>query len=247
MIHDTLTIILTHQNSEAVSAMLRYWSALDAEQDFLIGNGGPHDLQKALDYPVVVVNDPALRTRDHGREKQSYQGVFRAVAQTVKASRAQFVSFVEYDEVPVVADLNCRMIASLEEEQADVLGFRLYRVDGTSHHQYLDHCRDPEFLAYWREVSCRAEKGIVLSMLGCGSFWRSEAFLAVAALVSAPRVYLEMFMPTAAHHLGYRVRPFPAEQENSMEPEVVKFASALDEWKSRGAWRVHPVKEMWVG
>jgi hypothetical protein len=247
MIHDTLTIILTHQNSEAVSAMLRYWSALDAEQDFLIVNGGPHDLQKALDYPVVVVNDPALRTRDHGREKQSYQGVFRAVAQTVKASRAQFVSFVEYDEVPVDSELNRRMKLHLEAEQADVLGLRLFRVDQTSHHQYLDHCRDVEFLKYWRDISCREDKQVVLSMLGCGTFWRREAFLAVAALKPTTRIYLEMFLPTAAHHLGYRVRPFPAEQENSMEPEVVKFARALDVWKSRGAWRVHPLKEMWVG
>jgi hypothetical protein len=242
-----LTVFLTHQNAAAAKSMLAYWAQFDGNQDFLIVNGGPHDLGDAVGCSMVVVPDPALRTRDHGREKQSYQGVFQAAAPFIVKSGADYVSFVEYDEVPVVADLNCRMIASLEQEQADVLGFRLYRVDGTSHHQYLDHCRDPEFLAYWREVSCRADKGIVLSMLGCGSFWRSEAFLAVAALVSPPRVYLEMFMPTAAHHLGYRVRPFPVEQENSMEPEVVKFASELDEWKSRGAWRVHPVKEMWVG
>ena len=242
-----LTVFLTHQAPDSVWAMLNYWRDLDANQSFLIVNGGPHDLTDFIDCATVVVNDPALRTLDHGREKQSYQGVFQAAAPYVAASGADFVSFVEYDEVPLQPDMNARMIAAIEQEKADVLGFRLYRVDGTSHHQYLDHCRDPEFSTYWRGMSSREEKTAVLSMLGCGSFWRSEAFLTVAGLVSSPRIYLEMFMPTAAHHLGYRVRPFPVDQESSMEPEVVKMMSELQAWKARGAWRVHPVKQMWLG
>jgi hypothetical protein len=241
-----LTVFLTHQAPDSVRAMLNYWRDLDANQSFLIVNGGLHDLTDCVDCATVVVNDPALRTRDHGREKQSYQGVFQAAAPYVAASGAEFVSFVEYDEVPLQTDLNARMIAAIEQEKADVLGFRLYRVDGTSHHQYLDHCKDPHFLNYCSDISCREDKGTVLSMLGCGSFWRRDAFLAVAAL-KPTRIYLEMFMPTAAHHLGFRVRPLPPEQERFMAPEVIKNVSDLEIMKRQGAWRIHPVKEMWLG
>jgi hypothetical protein len=56
-----------------------------------------------------------------------------------------------------------------------------------------------------------------------------------------------MFMPTAAHHLGFRVRPLPPEQERFMAPEVIKNVSDLEIMKRQGAWRIHPVKEMWLG
>lgn len=240
-----VTVFLTHQGPDQVRRMLAFWRGLDADQEWIIANGGPHDLHHVVDCPVVVVNDVALRTRDHGREKQSYQGVFQAVLPVVRALDVDFVSFVEYDEVPLTARLNADMIECINAEEADVLGLRLYRVDGTSHHQYLDHLRDELFSNFWQSISCRNDTGVVLSMLGCGSFWRREAFFAVADLVPTTRIYLEMFMPTAAHHLGYRVRPFPAEQEHAMSPEISKLPKQQEFYRELGAWRMHPVKEMW--
>jgi hypothetical protein len=133
----------------------------------------------------------------------------------------------------------------MAKEDCDVLGHRLFRVDDTTQPHCMDHLRDAAFVAYWLEISRRKEKGVVLSMLGCGSFWTRECFDAVASLQPSMRMYLELFLPTAAHHLGYRVRPI-ANQDVFMAPEIIKSKSDLTILKEQGAWRVHPVKEMWV-
>lgn len=240
-----VTVLLTHQSQQAVDAMRGYWRELDPQQDFIIAYGGAAaEWQQGMP-DLVRIEDPELRTRDHPRERQSYQGVFQAVAPRVKALGATHVHFAEFDEIPVVPDLNARLLALMAKEDCDVLGHRLFRVDDTTQPHCMDHVRDAEFVAYWLKISRRKEKGVVLSMLGCGSFWTSECFDAVASLRPTVRIYLELFLPTAAHHLGYRVRPI-ADQDAFMAPEVPKSARDLDRMKSQGAWRVHPVKEMWV-
>jgi len=51
-------------------------------------------------------------------------------------------------------------------------------------------------------------------------------------------------LPTAVHHLGYRVRPI-SNQDVFMAPELIKKKQDLSDYRQQGAWRVHPVKEMW--
>ena len=240
-----VTILLTHQSREAVVKMRDYWRELDPNQDFVIAYGGVKaDWQD--DIPDLVrVNDPQLCTRDHPRERQSYHGVFRAVLPLINDRQATHVHLAEFDEIPVVSNLNERLISLMEKEDCDVLGHRLYRVDDTTQPHAMDHLREENFLSYWKDISCRADQGIVLSMLGCGSFWTRECFAAVAALDPPVRIYLELFLPTAAHHLGYRVRPI-WNQDHFMAPEIVKQKEELNHYRQQGAWRVHPVKQMWV-
>lgn len=241
-----VTVLLTHQSQQAVDAMRDYWRELDPDQDFIIAYGGvAADWQGSVD-DLVRIEDPQLRTRDHPRERQSYHGVFQAVAPRVRELGATHVHLAEFDEIPVVSDLNDRLLSLMAKEGCDVLGHRLFRVDDTTQPHCMDHLRDPAFLAYWQKISRRKEKGVVLSMLGCGSFWSSECFDAVACLQPSMRMYLELFLPTAAHHLGYRVRPI-ADQDVFMAPEIIKSKSDLTMLKEQGAWRVHPVKEMWLG
>lgn len=241
-----VTILLTHQSQSAVERMLSYWRNLDGQQDFIIAYGGPVADWQQQSPQVVRIEDPQLRTRDHPRERQSYQGVFQSVLPRIRDLGATHVHLAEYDEIPLVADLNQRMLDLMEREKCDVLGHRLLRVDDTTQPHCLDHLRDPAFAQYWREISVRKEKEVVLSMLGCGSFWTREGFAAVAELKPSLRIYLELFLPTAAHHLGYRVRPI-TEQDAFMAPEIPKSRNDLERWKVQGAWRVHPVKEMWEG
>lgn len=239
------TVLLTHQPQQAVDAMRDYWRALDPRQDFIIAYGGvAADWQEGVG-DLVRIEDPQLRTRDHPRERQSYHGVFQAVLPRVRALGATHVHLAEFDEIPVVPDLNERLLSLMAAEGCDVLGHRLFRVDDTTQPHCMDHMRDAEFPSYWRKISLRKEKEVVLSMLGCGSFWTSACFDAVASLEPTMRMYLELFLPTAAHHLGYRVRPI-ADQDIFMAPEIPKTVADLEEFKARGAWRVHPVKEMWM-
>ena len=240
-----VTILLTHQSQQAVAKMLAYWRARDEKQDFIIAYGGPHEPWQDLDPCIVRVDDPQLRTRDHPRERQSYHGVFKAVLPRIKELGASYVHLAEFDEIPVVDDLNHRLLSLMEKEKSDVLGHRLLRVDDTTQPHCMDHMKDPDFISYWRRISLRREKEVVLSMLGCGSFWTSACFAAVAELKPPLRIYLELFLPTAAHHLGFRVRPI-AEQDFFMAPEIPKSQQDLEVMKEQGAWRVHPVKNMWV-
>ena len=73
--------------------------------------------------------------------------------------------FAEFDHLPVVRDLGARLMERLDQEQADVLGHGLRRVDGTSNVHYLYHLSDPEFLTFWRRISVRPDKETVLHML----------------------------------------------------------------------------------
>lgn len=240
-----VTILLTHQSREAVMRMQDYWRDLDPNQDFLIAYGGARASWQDEIPNLVVVDDPALKTRDHPRERQSYHGVFQAALPRLKEMKVSHVHLAEFDEIPVVADLNDRLLSLMEKEDCDVLGHRLLRVDNTTHPHAMDHLRDPKFLNYWQSISCRQQKGVILSMLGCGSFWTWECFAAVAALEPPVRIYLELFLPTAAHHLGYRVRPI-SDQDDFMAPEILKQKEELSRYRELGAWRVHPVKLMWL-
>ena len=141
-------------------------------------------------------------------------------------------------------DFNARQLARLEEERADVLGFQLARVDGTSQPHLLYHAGLPGFAEFWRKVSVRADKGTVLSMFGSGSFWTREAFAAVAGREEPFPMYLELYLSTLAHHLGYRLRDWG--EQNRHISSLGNFVDRIDEARRAGAWTLHPVKTLWT-
>jgi hypothetical protein len=239
------TVLLTHEPPAAVARMIAHWLDLDPQQVIIVAYGGSaEDYSRLQVEHAVFVNDPELRTRDHPRERQSYLGVFSAAAPLVRSLGVSHVHLAEYDEIPLIPGLNSKLLESLRNEDADVAGHRLSRVDGTGHPHFTFHRHDSSFMAYWDSISVRDDREVVLSMLGCGSFWKAEAFLTVADLRPPIRVYLEIMLPTAAHHLGFRVRPFP-DQDRFMAPELPKRATDFDDYRKQGALRIHPVKGYW--
>ncbi|OYV06367.1 MAG: hypothetical protein CFE26_06680 [Verrucomicrobiales bacterium VVV1] len=239
------TVLLTHESPEAVSRMCNHWLEHDPDQVLIVAYGGSaEDFAGLVTEHAVFIDDPELRTRDHPRERQSYLGVFAAVAPLVEKLGVSHVHLAEYDEIPLVRGLNGLLLEALKREDADVAGHRLNRVDGTGHPHFTFHRHDPAFMNYWRSMSRRDDPEVVLSMLGCGSFWKTEAFVAVAKLAPPLRIYLELMLPTAAHHLGFRVRPFP-DQDRFMAPEIPKSFEDFEPFRKDGAWRIHPVKGYW--
>jgi len=245
--HPVLNLILTHQSRQAVSRMLDYWGDYAAPENILLGYGGPGSEFEAIAHPQkFLVDDPRLRTRDHQREFQSYTRLFRGAADFMRqaGSEAEFIHFAEYDHLPLVPDLNARQLDRLKTEHADVLAFHLHRVDGTSNPHFLYHTSDPRFGAHWQEISRRKDKNVVLSMFGSGSFWSRGAFFAVAAQAEPFPMYLELYLPTLAHHLGFRVRDF-AEQDRF--GQVLQDATGqIQPARAEGAWTLHPVKRLWT-
>jgi len=241
-----LNLILSHQPAAAVSKMFVHWNQCVPNESILIAYGGTKSEFDAIQHnQKFFVDDPRLRTRDHQREFQSYSRLFQAAAEFLERQGDQFrfVHFAEYDHLPLVPDLNERQIERLTAEGADLLGFHVHRVDGTNDPHFLYHMADDKFMSYWSGISRRREPEVVLSMCGSGSVWNREAFRAVCAVKEPFPIYMELYLPTLAHHLGFRVRDFG--EQNHFVRVLKDETSYVDHAREEGAWTLHPVKRLW--
>lgn len=242
-----LNLILTHQHAPDVERLLAWWSHCSPLENILLAYGGTEDeFKKIADVSRIFIANPRLRVKDLARGKQSYGDVLRAAADWLgKQSNQNFthIYFAEYDHLPLVPDLSKRLLQRMDEERADVLAHHLYRVDGSSFEFYLYHMADPAFPAFWQRTGVRADKEVVLQMLGTGSFWTREAFLAVATQPEEISAYLEIYVPTLAHHLGFRVRDFREQNlcahANPIPPDITAEMA-----QSKDCWTVHPIKKI---
>jgi hypothetical protein len=236
-------IVLAHLPPEKLEPLLRRWQSFSGGHSrvLLCYGGRQEDFSRISFAEKVFVGDPRLRTRDHQREKQSYTRVFSKASRWLAVHpECRYVYVAEFDHWPLVQDLGKRLVKRLEQEQADVLGHQLYRRDGTSCCYYAYHIADERFLPWLASISRREDKGVVFNMFGSGSFWTREAFLAVAEVHEPFPMYLEMYLPTLAHHLGFRVRDFQ-EQNEFVSAEGDRF-DEVEEAIRAGAWTLHPVK-----
>ena len=241
---EVCTILLTHQSAEQVDRMLRFWDRITPRSDVFVAFGGSKDDFNRIPHPHRALIDlPRLKTRDHQREKQSYAPVFQAAWEWLKSQDCRYVHFIEYDHIPLVEDFHQRMISFLEKEKCDLAGFHVAQIDASSNAHYLNHIADPSFIEFWERISIRSDKHVVLTMFGSGSFWTKEAFEAVTTLREEIPMYLELFQPTAAHHLGFRVRSF--REQNRFVRNLGDLGTQLDSMRKQGAWSAHPVKTLW--
>ena len=241
----TLNVILTHQSRAAVENMLDHWATLVPRESLALAYGGSRDTFDTLEHPhKSFISSNRLRTKDHQRERQSYHPIFQSIASQNMANGHDHVHLAEFDHIPLQNNINALQEALLSEQNADALGYSLRRVDRTNDPHYLAHAHEPRFLDFIASISVRSDKQAVFSMLGFGSFWTTEAFLALAQIDEPFPIYLEIFMPTVAHHLGYRLRSFPSSPflstESTFARTQVKAAAA------QGEWFIHPAKEEWT-
>ena len=239
-----LNVLLTHQKSNAVAAMVDWWAKCVPRENIVLAYGGSREDFDALDFAAkLFIDDPRLRTRDHPRERQSYGAVFRAAAAWMQGRDYGYVHLAEYDHMPLIADLNRRQASLLEAEKADVLGFHLRRVEDTNCAHYLSHAAVPGFFPFWKTITCRSDPRVILSMVPTGSFWMREAFAAVAGVAEPHPMYVEIFPPTLGHHLGYRLRDYGPQTQfvRHIDDRLTDLAEA----RKKGAWIIHPVKQAW--
>ena len=176
-----LNAVLTHTPPGEIARSVEWWSHVAPPEALLIVHGGPAAEFGAIGFANKVhVPAQRLRTADHPRERQSYTEVYAAVSEWMRGRDFSHVYFAEFDHLPLVADLDQRLLGRLAGERADVLCHGVRRVDDTGWHHYLYHRHDPRFHEYWEKISRREDRRVVLSMLGTGSFWTREAFDAVA-------------------------------------------------------------------
>ena len=241
-----LNVLLTHQRNSAVAAMVDWWARCVPRESIVIAHGGSREDFEALTFAnKLFINDPRLRTKDHPRERQSYGAVFREVAAWMKDQSYTHVHFAEYDHLPLVGDLNERQVSLMEAEGADVIGFHLRRVDETNCAHYLAHAADAGFFPFWKMITRRRDPRVVLSMIATGSCWTRAAFDAVAATAEPHPMYVEIFPPTLAHHLGFRVRDYGP--QTRFVQHIGDRIAEVEKARTHGAWVIHPVKSGWEG
>lgn len=241
---ETANLIITHQSPECVARMLEWWGRCVPAESIWIAYGGVEAQFQALPGgQKFFLRSPRIRVQDPQRERQGYQEVFQQAVACGALKGKTYVHLAEYDQLPLQPDLNARQTKLLTAQQADVLGYRLRRIDRTNSPHFLSHWNDAEFRDFLQCLSVRENPRTVLSFVGFGSFWTAEAFQRVAAVEEPLPIYLEIFMPTVAHHLGFRVRRI--EEPEKYHALVGDTAHLRDEAARAGLWNVHPVKSLW--
>ena len=239
----TALVLLSHESAGRVQRMAEHWVRYTRPAHTLVAYGGGADQFAGLGCPAVMVSDPRLRTKDHQRERQSYTGALRAALAALPADGWDFLYLAEFDMLPVVPDLWQRLEERMRREDADLLGHRVWRLDDTLHPHYASHRATGDWMGWIDTFSRRSVGGVVLSCMGCGQFWRREAIEAVVDRGEAVPAYLELHLPTVAHHLGFRVRGLP-DQDRFVSNAVIAGATPAS-LRDLGAWIVHPVKDLW--
>jgi hypothetical protein len=238
-----LNVLLVHQKDADVQRVIQWWSNICPPDDLWLAYGGTPENFERLKYPNKrFISDPKLRTRDHQREKQSYNGIFDCMAPVLRESPHDYVYLSEFDHLPLIKDLNQRQVTFACQDDADVMGHCLQRIDHTAHPHYVYHAADPAFLDYWKRITVRPDPTVAFSVFGTGMLWKREAFLAVADRVNTIDCYLELFLPTFAHHTGYRIRRWPDDQH--LISALPKPEISLQNTHGSKYWTIHPIKEI---
>lgn len=242
---NVINVILSHQSPAEVDRLILYWKSVVTDANVVIAYGGSREsFERIQSNPKIFIDDAGLRTRDHQREGQSYTALFKEVSRWLQtdSKQADFVTLYEFDHLPLVKDLNARQFKLMQIEQADVLAYHLGRIDGTSHPHYLYYGATSEFTNFFSHLSVRSDRATVLSMCGTGSFWKREAFDAIASSEEPAPIYFEIYLPTLAHHLGFRVRDYG--QQNAFVSHQGDFSAGINAARAKGAWTLHPVKNL---
>jgi len=245
---ETLNLLLTHQRPDAVARMLEFWRQAVPADSLAIAYGGTRENFDAIAHEAkVYIDSERLRTVDHQRERQSYITIFRAVRELPRFRDFSYVHLAEYDQIPLLQQVDELQRDWLLEQQADVLGYYLQRIDQTNSAHYLMHWSDAWFRDFLHGLSVRPDWKAVYALKGYGTYWRREAWEAVAGVREPGPVYLEQWMPTVAHHLGFRLRPIPHDPENRVPvPKAPREQRPEDKDPARTQWFLHPQTDLWM-
>src|SRR5207237_8494592 len=118
--------------------------------------------------------------------------------------------------------------------------YHLRRVDGTSHAHFLYYAANAQFARFVRRVSVRNDNNVVLSMFGTGSCWKRQAFDTIAQFEEPFPIYFELYLPTLAHHLGFRLRDYAG--QDAFVSNLGDRSAEIQKARESGAWSLHPVK-----
>jgi hypothetical protein len=200
-----LTAVLTHLDAERATRQLAYLRALAPRARFVLCHGGSRkDYDELAIEDALFIEDPSLRGPN---KEQSYNEALTAVydGYVRDDSTVELVYFTEYDQLILSGDFEESLAALAQRSPAGLFAKHASpRMDTNWPHsiRYRDDERLMQFIA---GISRREDREQLWGCLGTGLLFRRDALREFCSVTDAPHAYLEMFIPTVVHHLGFEV------------------------------------------
>lgn len=241
-----LTALMTHLDAPRVHAQLDYLHALAPGSRFVVCHGGERSEFGRLEIEdAVFIEEPTLREPSG---EQSHNEVFQRVHEgwVRDDPDVELAYFVEFDHLILRPDFEELLTAAAEQVGAGLMAKWAGPRDDTNWPHSLRYRDDDRVNRFFDSISRREDAGRRLGCLGNAMLFRRDALGALCALEDPPHVYVEMYVPTALHHLGFEVADFDVHGDLHMgvrwRPEFsVDEAIAA---KQAGRAFVHPFKEL---
>lgn len=243
---NTLTAVITHLEVDRVRVGIDLLAVVAPDARFVVCYAGEPAQFERLDLDdKVFIEDPTLKSR--GPHLQSMTAVFNATwsAYFAEDDHWDALYVIEYDHLVLDGDFERHLTTLAEQTQADLLGKNCVDCTATNHEHYIRFRRDLRLLDHLRRLSVREDPTRLFSCLGNGIWLSRQALEAYVAVPHHPPCYLEVYVPTLLHHLGFRVVNIDAHSDlyrdvRWLPPfEVAEVMARLED----GAAFMHPVKD----
>jgi hypothetical protein len=202
----TLVAVITHLAPEQVEEGARLLHTVAPDARFVIGyNGKRAEFDALAIEDKVLLDDPTLKS--FGPHLQSMTQVFSAVweAYFLGDDRWDSLYVIEYDHLVLHAEFERRLCGLALRTRADLLGKNCIDCTATNQEHYIRFRRDLRLLDHLRHLSVREDPTRIFSCLGDGIWLTRAALEAYMAVRVHPPCYLEVYVPTLLHHLGFNV------------------------------------------
>jgi hypothetical protein len=241
-----LTAVLTHLDDELVRGQVDYLRELAPESRFVACFGGPRaQFDRLTVEDVLFIDEPSLQG---GHFERSNTGLLTTVYErrVRDVPEIEFVYFIEFDHLILRSDFEQQLVALANRTGAGLLGKFASPRNDTNWPHFLRYRDDERVNRFLTSISRRDDVALRLGCLGSGMLLRREALAAFSSIDDPPEVYVEMFVPTVVHHLGFDVVDVDGHSDLyaavSWRPEYgVEEAVAA---KRAGRTFVHPFKRL---
>lgn len=239
-----LTAVLTHLDGALADKQLAYLRSLAPESRFVACHGGARaDFDRMTTKDAIFVDDPSLRGPHF---EKSINDTLAAIHDRWVRDDASvdFVYLIEYDHLILAEGFEARLTALAERTGAGLAGKWASVRNGSNWPHHLRLRDDERLNRFIAEISQRDDPGQRFGCLGTGILIRRDALEAFCSLSDAPPYYIELFLPTVIHHLGFEVVDVDAVADLYMSirwlPEF-DVEEAIAEKRAGGTF-VHPFK-----
>jgi hypothetical protein len=200
-----LTAVLTHLDDPLVRGQRDYLQALAPESRFVFCFGGRRaDFERLTVEDALFIDEPSLHAAPRER---SHTRVLTTVYERLVRDdpEVELVYFVEFDHLILRPDFERELASLADRTGAGLLAKAASPRNDTNWPHFLRYRDDERVNRFFAGISRREDHGIRWGCLGTGMLFRREALAAFCSIGEHLHVYVEMFVPTVVHHLGFDV------------------------------------------